>query len=627
MCLSRQVSFAFPKTILLLLAWAAFGASARGGLNYTNYATSGNPAGPAGPNDSVVIPKGEYAPIDTKPIEAVMFRLKATSGYENDDLVRDIEKHSGNYAPPVFFALANLLYRQGKTNDAIFWFNAGLLRGSYDAARCADVSARDAISIFVRETPVELRQAQFADDAKLQAILQQVIEWDRVTPYHYEYRWINLHGMNAMQSGLGHNQADTLALSEPESTWPALAKKNRDDYEAGLEKVIARMEQKKAEGIVSGAPTNSVYDVSPSAEATGSAIGAPGMTLKQTINFGGVGSGFGVRYLAFSPDGRYLAVLGSLDFMHSVLIIWDVTSGREQSRISDIGKPFGTDTRNPLVWAPDDSYITLAAGRRKVPADRTSPVQITLWNPLKGEKIRDVEVSGAYGSLNLDGTRLAMISGTMNHIVVRIYDTVTWTSQDYSTDGLNLIFGSLCWTPKGKVVVVGSWDRRFPMTGLNQLKSEDVLAREFDPSGKQPPMTVLLAPSIAALPPSTQPVSSLRPVQKAVDNRGNKVAVGEGAMTVFDGDSLKVLFSYAPANLDQDAFGEIAFSPDGKYLYIEDTRLGGHGQGVILDAQSGKKVGSFPKGTGGFSVSSIGRLAALGDEGAVKLFVLDSIPK
>jgi hypothetical protein len=102
-----------------------------------------------------------------------MFRLKATSGYENDDLVRDIEKHSGNYAPPVFFALANLLYRQGKTNDAIFWFNAGLLRGSYDAARCADVSARDAISIFVRETPVELRQAQFADDAKLQAILQQ----------------------------------------------------------------------------------------------------------------------------------------------------------------------------------------------------------------------------------------------------------------------------------------------------------------------------------------------------------------------------------------------------------------------------------------------------------------------
>ena len=550
-----------------------------------------------------------------------MLRLKNSTGHENDDLVHDIEQHSGNYAPPVFFALADMLYRQGDMDDAIFWFNAGRLRASYDAARCADVSARDAVSVLVLETPVQLREAQFADTDKLKSIVQRVIAWDIVTPHRYEYRWINLHGMNAMMSGMGQSQANALPLSEPESAWPELEKKNRDDYEAALKSAVAGMEQRRAEGIVPGASTNSVYNVSPPMAETDPATGTPGMALKQTINFGGVGFGFGVRYLAFSPDARYLAVLGNLDSGHSVLIIWDVISGREQSRISDIG-PFGDAIRNPLIWAPDDSYITLATGRRKVPSDRSSPTQIALWNPLTGEKIRDVEVSGGYGGLSLDGAHLAMVSGTRDHIVIRVYDTGSWASKDYSTDGLMLALGSLCWTTDGKIIVVGTWDRRFPLPGLSQLKSGDVLAREIDPSGQEASKTILLAPSQPAPSPSKQFVSSLTPLRKAVDNRGNKVAVGEGAITVFDGDSLQVLFSYTPTNLAQGAFGEIAFSPDGKYLYIMDARTVGHGQGLILDAQTGKQLGSFPSGTAGFSVSSDGRLAALGDEGAVKLFNL-----
>jgi len=45
----------------------------------------------------------------------------------------DVEQNSGNYVLPVLMALAIVHYRQGKTEDAIFWFNAGRLRAQFDA--------------------------------------------------------------------------------------------------------------------------------------------------------------------------------------------------------------------------------------------------------------------------------------------------------------------------------------------------------------------------------------------------------------------------------------------------------------------------------------------------------------
>jgi hypothetical protein len=45
----------------------------------------------------------------------------------------DVEQNSGNYVPPVRMALVIVHYRQGKTEDAIFWFNAGRLRAQFDA--------------------------------------------------------------------------------------------------------------------------------------------------------------------------------------------------------------------------------------------------------------------------------------------------------------------------------------------------------------------------------------------------------------------------------------------------------------------------------------------------------------
>lgn len=200
----------------------------------------------AGGQQQVEVPmQGVYATIDTKPIMEVMHKLQTTVGNENDDLISDVEKHSGNYAPPVFFALANLLFQQGKVDDALFWLNAGRLRADFDAKRCADASARSAVSALVMQMPLPLRRAEFNDVTKLRQIIRKVVQWDESTPYNYEFRWINLSGMDAMQSGLGSANAKQKPLSLPADQWPDLARKNRADYLASLNEAIKTYESHK----------------------------------------------------------------------------------------------------------------------------------------------------------------------------------------------------------------------------------------------------------------------------------------------------------------------------------------------------------------------------------------------
>jgi len=156
-----------------------------------------------GVKNIVVQPTGEFKSIDTSSIGSVMQKLRGTVAHENDNLVTQMINHSGNYAPPEFFALADLLYRRGDINDAIFWYNAARLRGGYDAALCTDVSARSAIPALIAQMPPDLIKKQYEDIPRVRNIIERLITWDESTPYNYDHRWISLHGMRAISSGLG----------------------------------------------------------------------------------------------------------------------------------------------------------------------------------------------------------------------------------------------------------------------------------------------------------------------------------------------------------------------------------------------------------------------------------------
>lgn len=186
--------------------------------------------------------QGGYASIDTRPVQATIHELLATSGNENTKLIDDIEQNSGNYPPPVFFVLASVLYRQGKLDEAIFWYNAGRLRGSFDAGRCADVSARSGVADMVMQMPAQLLRQQYDDPTKLRKIISQVVHWDETTPYHYDYRWINLHGMGAITSSLGNGSLQSKQLSLPQEQWAGIAAHLRADFPANVDIAIKKFQ-------------------------------------------------------------------------------------------------------------------------------------------------------------------------------------------------------------------------------------------------------------------------------------------------------------------------------------------------------------------------------------------------
>lgn len=208
--------------------------------------TMASPASPAGNQVHIQVrPQGEYAAIDTRLAAETIRRLQGTAGNENDTLISEVEHHSGNYAPPVLFALTLQLYKQGKSDEAIYWFNAARLRANFDAARCTDESTRSAVPALVAQIPIQLRRSQFDDPVKLKDIIHRVVQWDERTPYNYDYRWINLHGMAAISSGLGNADAKSKPMSLPREEWAALATKTRAEYLGSLDTAIEAYKKQK----------------------------------------------------------------------------------------------------------------------------------------------------------------------------------------------------------------------------------------------------------------------------------------------------------------------------------------------------------------------------------------------
>ena len=142
---------------------------------------------------------GVYATIDMGPTNQTMTALQTSTDTARSDLIRQIESSPGDYAPPVLYMLAKVLYQDGNVDDALFWFTAGLLRGAYDAMRCTDKSAASVLSNSNLEMPRGLFKAEMDDPDKYRMIADKVIQWDATTPYNYDCRWIALHGLKALQ--------------------------------------------------------------------------------------------------------------------------------------------------------------------------------------------------------------------------------------------------------------------------------------------------------------------------------------------------------------------------------------------------------------------------------------------
>jgi hypothetical protein len=195
----------------------------------------------------IVQPKGVFARIDTNRTRKVIEDMSSQDPRRVSRAIEKIIAAPGTFQPPAFFALAASLYKEGKAEEAIFWLNADRVRARFDANRCADVSARQAVRVLSMQMPADLIKEQFKDLDCFRSLVVKAIEWDRTTPHDYDHRWINLHGMGAMMSGLddgADKDRRPVETSLPEEQWPAIAEQTQKEYLRELDEVIADLRNK-----------------------------------------------------------------------------------------------------------------------------------------------------------------------------------------------------------------------------------------------------------------------------------------------------------------------------------------------------------------------------------------------
>ncbi|WP_219412864.1 hypothetical protein [Pseudonocardia nigra] len=180
-------------------------------------------------------PGGAYAEIDVAGQNAAVGALLGPDEAGRARAVTAVLEAPGRFAPPVLYALSEVLSVYGERDEGAFWFYAAQLRARFDANRCTDPTAAAAVGSLNERFGPPVKAHAFRDPDLLRALVERAVAWDRATPHDYDHRWINLHGMAAFGGPAG----EPLSLPAPE--WAALAERTRRDYRAGLEEALRRL--------------------------------------------------------------------------------------------------------------------------------------------------------------------------------------------------------------------------------------------------------------------------------------------------------------------------------------------------------------------------------------------------
>jgi hypothetical protein len=193
----------------------------------------------AAADDVPVEPTGVYKTIDVRLARDTLKALHDFKGQTRQQVINAITDKPEDFAPPVLYSLSSVLFEEDKKNEAVFWFYAAQLRGRIDANICADKSARGAINAMNEKFGAPINQYAFKNLPLLTNIVEGTLAWEEKTPCHYDRRWINLHGMAAMNG-------DTNApLSAPKEQWEAIRKRTRDEYRSTFQEALAEFKKLK----------------------------------------------------------------------------------------------------------------------------------------------------------------------------------------------------------------------------------------------------------------------------------------------------------------------------------------------------------------------------------------------
>ena len=171
-----------------------------------------------------VKPVGVYAEIDIAGQNRMMQQLYdiKTRNASVDTIFNNIM----HYNPPVIYLFSQALYMNGEKDPAVEWYLYAQLNAMYDAARCADNTAKQAVLILEERFRPTLEEYMKQNKTKVTESAKKVIYLFKNLKTDYDIRWINLHGMGAFAGAFGEElPKETPKLTEDKLLWPAMQTK------------------------------------------------------------------------------------------------------------------------------------------------------------------------------------------------------------------------------------------------------------------------------------------------------------------------------------------------------------------------------------------------------------------
>jgi len=180
--------------------------------------------------------EGEYGKIQVDEQNSILKDLNSVDLKKRDEAAVKILENPNTFIPPVLYSLSNYLFEKGEKYNAAFWFYTGQLRARYDANRCSDKTAGQAVSVLNENFGYQINEYGFADLNNLENVVDEVIEFVKNNEELYDHQWINLHGMGAFLN-------EDKPLSKPKSEWHVIKTQTIEDYHSGFQEVVKSMKK------------------------------------------------------------------------------------------------------------------------------------------------------------------------------------------------------------------------------------------------------------------------------------------------------------------------------------------------------------------------------------------------
>ena len=217
----------YPLLLCALLAACSSQAPSDTAKN-TNKQNSQNAANKAADK---IEPKGEFAQIDISKSQQAMDAITSGKG----ETINTILKAPNDYAPPVLYLISAIMFDNDYQDQATFWFYAAQLRARSDANKSGDETAHAAVSQLNQRFGAKITPYSMSNPQRLQAIVNQALEWDAEQTRNYDARWIALQSKDVL--------TESTVDFAPKEKWQEIDALTRNQFRQGLEQALSKLKQ------------------------------------------------------------------------------------------------------------------------------------------------------------------------------------------------------------------------------------------------------------------------------------------------------------------------------------------------------------------------------------------------